>query len=178
MGAVTQKTNKHMYMYMNMCMCTCMCAWMCMCIYIYIYIYIYMCVCVCVCLCISVCVCICICVCVCVYIYIFIYIGVWNSYNGDCEENCILWCDDVQCGICLPTFQRTLLPLLSVSGGLTIIIHLLDYRDIRFLWNVAVYLPEYTVSHYTVIFKTMYSYCFKFPQEEQVRWRTYERVVY
>ena len=67
MGAVTQKTNKHMYMYMNMCMCTCMCAWMCMCIYIYIYI------CVCVCLCISVCVCVCICICVYIYIYIYIY---------------------------------------------------------------------------------------------------------
>jgi len=33
-----------------------------------------------------------------------------------------------------------------------------DYDDIRLLWNVAVYLPDYTVSHYTVIFKTMYSY--------------------
>jgi len=102
-----------MYMYVCMCMCVC----------------VYVCVCVCICLC----VCISVCVCVCVFLYIYTQ---ESEVLTTATVKRTVFCDVTTYSlvyIYLQTFQRTLLPLLSVSGGLKIIIHQLDYRDIRLL---------------------------------------------
>jgi len=110
-------------------------------VHIYIYIIFFICICMCVC----VCVCVCMYVFVYVYVYVYVYLCVCVFLYIYTQESEVLttatvkrtvFCDVTTYSlvyIYLQTFQRTLLPLLSVSGGLKIIIHQLDYRDIRLL---------------------------------------------
>ena len=99
--------------------------------------YVCMCMCVCVYVCVCVCICLCVCISVCVCVCVFLYIYTQESeVLTTATVKRTVFCDVTTYSlvyIYLQTFQRTLLPLLSVSGGLKIIIHQLDYRDIRLL---------------------------------------------